>query len=381
MVLVCRRPNPRVNFLDKKDVPRLLGGSSEGAGKGRTLKHILMFLCVALLFFVPHSLYAQRRQVRVTAAQASVYDAPRANALVLGQLPRGKLLQATGRTQGDWLEIEAPPEISGWIFGELLAGDVVEATTVRIRSGAGVGYEGLGNLVRGDRIDRRGSQGGWIEFAGVPAMRIWIERSMVSAPAAVDLTATPPRPAPPPEPVPEPPREPVRPSPPQPRPEPSPPPPAPVPAERPAPPRPAPSPAPVPEAPLPRPQPVPVPTRDPAPVQRRTLPVPRVDREIHVSEAKKLLPPGFRLVRQAPQGENVQLQGVIRPVGFGLFRPAAYRLVADGPFPTNTQAYLISDTTLLGRAVGRRATISGMRFWLMGAREPVIVVQSLRVSP
>jgi len=76
----------------------------------------------------------------------------------------------------------------------------------------------------------------------------------------------------------------------------------------------------------------------------------------------------------------VQLQGIIRPVGFGLFRPAAYRLVADGHFPGGTQAYLISDTTSLGRAVGRRAAISGIRFWLIGAREPVIVVQSLRVS-
>jgi len=348
-----------------------------------------MFLCVALFSFAPHVLYAQRRIVRVTAAQASVYDAPRADAVVLGELSRGEALQATGRTQGDWLEIEAPPAISGWIFGELLRGDVVEATTVRIRSGAGVGYEGLGNLVRGDRIERRGTQGGWVEFAGVPAMRIWVERSMVSAPAAVDLTATP-RPTPPPEPVPEPPREPVRPTPtpaPPPRPEPEPapppsPPPAPVPAERPAPPRPAQRPAPVAEAPLPRPQPVPVPTREPTPVQRRIVPVtpaPGVDRDREVREAKDVLPPGFRLIRQAPQGEQVQLQGVIRPVGFGLFRPAGYRLVADGHFPGGTQAYLISDTTSLGRAVGRRATVSGIQFWLIGAREPLIVVQSVRV--
>ena len=166
------------------------------------LKHILALLFLALALIAPNASFAQRREVRVTALQASVYDAPRANAEVLGQLPRGKMLQTTGRTQGDWLQVEAPPEISGWVFGELLDGDVVQSTTVRIRSGAGVGYEGLGDLVRGDRIRRRGSQGGWIEFEGTPAMRVWVERSMVSAPAAVDLTAAarpePPAPVPPP---------------------------------------------------------------------------------------------------------------------------------------------------------------------------------------
>ena len=365
-------------------MPRPPGGST-GGRKGEALKHILAILFLASLLVAPDSVLAQRREVRVTAAQASVYDAPQSNAGVLGQLPRGKTLQSTGRTQGDWLEIEAPPEISGWVFGELLRGDVVEATSVRIRSGAGVGFEGVGNLVRGDRIRRRGSQGGWVEFEGVPQMRVWVERSMVSAPAAVDLTATP-RPSPPPvEPAPAPPpREtprPPSPAPPPPVPEPA---PLPAPVARPAPP-PAEEPMALPPAPLPRPVPVPVPPREIVPPpSRRIVPVPaaRVEEQaMQRREAQALLPSGARLVRQAPQAEFVRVQGIIRPAGIGLFRPAAYRLVSDGHVPGGTRAYLISDAVPLRRVTGQRATISGIRFWLIGVREPVIVVQSIRLSP
>jgi len=333
------------------------------------LRNILSIMA-ALLLAWPQAAAAQRREVRVTAAQAIVYDAPRANAEVLGQLPRGKLLYATGPTQGDWLEIEAPPEISGWIFGELLRGDVVEASSVRIRSGAGVGFEGLGTLVKGDRITRRGSQGGWVEFVGLPAMRIWIERSMVSAPAAIDLTAAP-RPVAPPAPAPAP-RPEVTPAPAA----------APAPVVRPEPvvvepppPQPPPAPAPSPTVPVPAPLPPPRPVAVPP----MPVPVARPDREDQIQHAKNQLPPGFRLVGHAPQGQVVRLEGIVRPVGFGLFRPTQYRLATGAAqSPIRTIAYLLPDTFSLQRQIGRPVAVTGLRFWLMGVRDPVIVIQSIQ---
>ncbi|MFU8780421.1 MAG: SH3 domain-containing protein [Kiritimatiellia bacterium] len=358
------------------------------------MKHILISMFALALMWRAPDLYAQRREVRVTAPQASVLDAPRPNALVIGQLSRGKSLHSTGRTQGDWLEIEAPSDITGWVFGELLRGDIVEASSVRIRSGAGVGFEGLGTLVKGDRITRRGAQGGWVSFEGIPAMRVWVERSMVSAPAAVDLTAAvppvaapsdsparvvtapPPPPPPPPAPVasvPVPVPAPVTP-----------------PAEVSAP---APTPVPVvrrwpalPDPVVPLQPPPPPPVRrvsapPPLPIRRPSPPsqaLPAAARPDQMQRAKRALPPGFRLLGHLPQGQIVRMEGIVRPVGFGLLRPSAYRLASSSmQVPGRTVAYLVSDDISLPRQVGRAVVLSGTRFWLMGVRDPVIVVQSI----
>ena len=345
------------------------------------MKHILALLVIAFLAIAPLAASAQQREVRVTAAQANVYDAPRSDAELMGQLPRGKMLRATGNINGNWLEIEAPAEISGWVFGALMQGDVVEATNVRIRSGAGVGFEGIGTLVRGDRIRRRGAQGGWIEIEGTGAMRVWVEQATVSAPAEVDLSANA-RPAAPPvatAPAPEPRREPQR----QPPAEPSPVPPPTVVRSAPAH-VPPPAPAPVAPTPAPLPAPRPVPERDPLPPVRPAAPfLPPVepDRTLSFDAAKALLPEVARLVREAPQGESVQMQGIVRPTGLGLFRPARYRLVSSGPYPALTAAYLIADTIPLERLVGRDMIITGRRFWLIGVRHPVVVLTAVQNAP
>jgi len=96
------------------------------------------------------------------------------------------------------------------------------------------------------------------------------------------------------------------------------------------------------------------------------------------AEAQALLPASARLIQQAPQGESVRMRGIIRPTGFGLFRPSHYRLVEGGNVPGGTTAYLISDSVPLPRLVGQTADISGFRFWLLGTREPVIVIQTIR---
>lgn len=348
-----------------------------------------------LLLLWPYVVAGQQREVRVASAQATVYDAPHPGAEVLGQLARGTSLRATGRTQGDWLEVEAPPQVSGWIFGELLRGDVVEASSVRIRSGAGVGFEGVGTLVKGDRIKRRGSQGGWVSFEGIPAMRIWIERSMVSAPATVDLTAAAPVatvPSAPPEsvtpqvpsavvpegpatvPSPSRPPEPVVPARPPPAPSPTVPSPAPVVARPRLPVTPVPPPAAAPV--MPGRGPVSEPPQPSSPLRPPMVAV--RDRVASAEAAQALLPGGFRLVGSAPQGRAVRLEGVVRPVGWGLLRPAPYRLTTDREdVPRRTLAYLVTQDLSLAAHVDRSLRVTGYHFWLIGVREPVIVVTAL----
>ncbi len=344
-----------------------------------------------------------RREVRVAAPSASVYDVPRATGHIIGRLPRGASLYATGRVNGDWMEVEAPVSVSGWIYGELLREDRVSVSSVKIRSGPGVEYGELGILQRGDAVRvRRKEEGGWVEFEGMPAMTVWVERSMVSSPAVVQLAeeapVTPTEPVPERDrvasvPVPEPPVQP----------------PERVVVPEVAPVRAAVHPEPAPST---RPSPAVVQAARPVSPPVRSEPAasasgstsmdarPRSGRArahgsvpngqfrepAHSFAPASIRPwseagfsPGWRPVRAAPQGEPVRVEGIVRPTGFGLLLPAGYRLVpADSIVPAQTIFFLHGESALLSRSLGRRVIVEGHRYWLIGVREPVIAVSHLR---
>lgn len=344
---------------------------------------------------------AEPRAVSITAVSAPIMDAASADAQELGRAPKGTRLAASGRTSGDWLEIQAPEFISGWVYGELVRDGLIAASSVKVRSGPGIGYEALGTLTRGEAVVVRGRRGDWVEIGGQPSLLVWIERAMVAEGAAVDLSVTqktpvapepveqavvvPPAVVSPGPPVPEPPvPEPVLPAPPPPVPVrtqvvavPAPPPPK-VPVKPAAPPvvyEPAPPPVvhgsvekpfrppavpvvvPVPEAPA-------VSVRRTA-SQRRASPV-----------ARSLSPVGVRLLASAPQGEPVDVSGVLRPVGAALFQPAPYRLVAPGGGgPARTVCYVTSPIAL--PPIGSSVRLQGLKYWVFGSRQPVVLVRDI----
>jgi hypothetical protein len=321
-------------------------------------------------------------------------DAAGPNAQELGRAAKGTRLTATGRTSGDWLQIQAPAFISGWVYGELVRDAVIAASSVKVRSGPGIGYPDLGTLTRGDAVVVRGRRGDWIEIEGQPALLAWVERAMVAEGAVVDMTAAAKPPVASPAPV-----EPAAPPPVEVVPKPLPPPtvspvppvaaPPPVMAASPAPSQPKPvdpppvrpvSP-PVAVSPVHRPvmppsadvQPVPAPTTA-MPVERTAVPSRRG------ASAMLLSPVGVRLLPFAPQGEPVIVSGELRPVGFTLFQPAPYRLVAaDGDGPARTLCFVTSPDAL--PPAGTTVRLQGLKYWVYGSRQPVVLVRDKTAVP
>ncbi len=358
----------------------------------RTLRYAGFSVLIAVLSGGEAS--AVPRLVSVTAVSAPIMDAASAEAQELGRAPKGTRLTASGRTSGDWLEIQAPDLVSGWVYGELVRDGVIAASSIKVRSGPGIGYEALGVMTRGEAVVVRGRRGDWVEMGGQPSLRVWIERAMVAEGAAVDLSVAQETPLAP-EPVAQavvPPAV-VSPEPPAPDPVLPVPPPVPVKpqvAALPAPPPLVPvkpAPPPVVYEPAPPPvvsKPVQKPFRSPAPVVvqppvppavpvRRTVPGRR-------ASAGSLSPVGVRLLKSAPQGEPVVVSGVLRPVGVALFQPAAYRLVASGDGgPAHTLCYVTSPGPL--PPMGSSVRLQGLKYWVFGSRQPVVLVREITLFP
>lgn len=360
-----------------------------------------MVFSVCLLFSAGGGTLAFSGHLTVSASTAAIMDAPAADAQVVGRLPKASVLTATGRKSGDWIEVAAPPSVSGWVYGELVRDNVIAASSVKVRSGPGIGYAALGVLTKGDNIVPRGRNGDWVEIEGLPSFLVWVDQSVMAEGATVDMTAVAPSPKKPesvavePPAVPDRDRQLV-------------PPPVPPPAADPminavpdavvhvAPPVDAPViPPPVktaPESPRTAPlqetsvaMPPPVRPPVPAPVPARPLPPrrPLIARPAPttLSPQGNQLPAGLRLLPSAPQGAEVSVSGVLRPVGVTLFSPAGYRLVsADATGPAVTLCYLAgsSDVKALQDRVGAAVVVEGLKYWVLGSREPVVLIRSIR---
>jgi uncharacterized protein YgiM (DUF1202 family) len=335
--------------------------------------------CVAFLgiLFSPVCGFSIEHPVFVTANAAPIMDAAAADAQVLGRAQKGTRLTATGRTSGDWLEIQAPAMVSGWVYSELIRDAQIAASSVKVRSGPGIGYPSLGTLTRGEAVVIRDRRGDWVEVKGQPALLVWIERAMVAEGAAVDLTAhaeppVTPAPVAKPEPVPEAVEtEDV------------------VPKPKPPPAKPA-KPAIVVKKPRPVVKPAPTsthvrkPTSKPAYTGTPTVtyqPIKPVMPEPRTATAERRLQPSIqgRLLKSAPQGQPVIVSGVLRPLGPSLFQPAPYRLVdARDKGPALTLCYLTGAKLL--PFLGRPVRVQGMKYWVSGSREPVIAVREISAS-
>lgn len=338
-------------------------------------------------------------EVFVSSAQAPLYDDSSSGAVVVGHVKRGARLVTTGRRSGDWIQVQAPETVSCWVFGELVKGDRIGVTSVKARSGPGVGYASLGTLHKGDPVERRGVDSGWVELAAPSTLAVWVEQSQVSRRAVVDLTAKPVRSE------------------------------AVAPEEAPASPPPAPE-KPVrvvrdvkPKPPAPKPKPVVAAPSSPSPVKPWTAPKrvspplaspqtevavvrrpsPRIvsdadgalgapsvapvarpsaslaaDLNRSPQQDRERVSSRFFLINHYPQGGEVMLRGVVRPTGFRLFAPSRYRLVSDElNLPARTVCYLLDDDLGLGRYVGQSVSIRARKYWIYGVSDPVVVVNAI----
>ena len=304
-------------------------------------------------------------KIRVTGVRVNVRAVADLQSEIVGQVVRGDVLSATGERRNGMVEIVPPRSVAAWVYGELVINDEVAASTVRVRSGPGIGFRSIGKIAKGYKVEVQETSGDWLRILPPSSCTVWISAEFVSGepsepPPVLDepvevvadnhgagsvepivrdhvVVDAPAKPQPvvvhsPPQPV----------------------------------------------APL-------IESSEPAvqPARRPVVPVspgkPVVPVKPAVAESQPQtvdVVQKLKLVSRAPQGKSVVVYGVIRPAGFlPLRRPSSYRLVITGSNKAaKTGCYLIGDKDLISAAVGKSVKVIGKKYWVQGVREPVVLV-------
>jgi len=137
------------------------------------------------------SVFAER--VRVTGDRVNIRAASNLTSRVMGQVSDGTVLQAV--TIGEtWVEILPPPDVFGWIHGDLVKEGRISSSRANIRSGPGVNYEIIARVEKNDPVKEQGRFNEWIKITPPEGTTVWISREYTGP--LEQITDTPPPPAP-----------------------------------------------------------------------------------------------------------------------------------------------------------------------------------------
>lgn len=158
------------------------------------MKKTLLFLSLCLVQA------ALADTVMVTGNRVNLRAAPHGHSEVVGQVSYDDRLTLHGAPTDVWVKVGIPPTCDVWIFSELLRNDLVIADKAQVRAGAGLNYHAVGQLVRGDRVEIRGTFKEWTKIAPPANCSVFITnlyvRVLTPEEAAQPGSATPAAPAP-----------------------------------------------------------------------------------------------------------------------------------------------------------------------------------------
>jgi hypothetical protein len=272
-------------------------------------------------------------QVKVIGQRINLRARADVQSEVVGQAADGDILVAKS-FQDDWVEVAAPDAIDLWVQRDFLKENVVTASKLNIRAGAGINFTVVGNLGKGDVVTLRGDFGEWVKIAPTPGSSLWVNRAYVQVlqpekakPPVVEAPAKPAVAV----------SEPIAPS---------------------------------------KPGEV-VATATPGSV---VMPSGAGARSV-VTEKPGTpvtkVPPDLVLIPLEGQGRVVQRDGYLQLSGFVLRQPSRYRLVQQTGRRVDTICYVRGNSAQLGSFVGQRLLIRGREYWVKGVRHPVVVPEQI----
>lgn len=260
--------------------------------------------------------------VVVHGARVNLRAKPAADAEPVGKVAEGAVLQAKS-FRDDWVEVVPPESVELWVHRDFVKDQTVTAEKLYIRTGRSINHSVVGTMARGEHLTVRGEFQDWLKIAPSPAASLWVSRKLVELQTAPPVKAAEAGPA------------------------------------------------------LPPPPPVAItvtetnaPTATAGALEQTVAPV-----------AGDFLPADIKtsLVPLEGQGKVVQLEGVLRVVGFGFRQPSRYRLVRLEGRSVATLCYVRGNSEQLNSLLDQRLLIQGRQYWVHGADYPVIIPE--RISP
>ena len=128
-------------------------------------------------------------QIRVTGTLVNVRAVGDPASEIVGQVARDDLLEATGNRRSGMVEIVPPPGTAAWVYGELIRNGKVVATSLRVRSGPGIGYRSIGKLLKGHSVKVVKTVGDWVKIEPPSVCRVWISGDFVEEHKQADSAA------------------------------------------------------------------------------------------------------------------------------------------------------------------------------------------------
>lgn len=126
----------------------------------------------------------------VKGDRVNLRAAARADSEVVGQVSSADTLILLGDLTEPWVKVSPPDKIDLWIYSNLVKDGKVAVNNAQVRSGAGLNFNVVGQLQRGDAITTRGKLGDWLKIAPFPTAAVWVTNSYV------ELKSAPPPPKP-----------------------------------------------------------------------------------------------------------------------------------------------------------------------------------------
>jgi uncharacterized protein YraI len=275
---------------------------------------------------------------KVLSDRVNLRAKPDSQGDVVTQVDRGATLTVKS-VDGDWVEVVPPDNAAFWVHRDLVSSNMVSATRLNVRAGAGINYTSVGALERGAAIVPRGVLGEWIKIAPLPAFSLWVSRPLV------EVAAPPPPPmvvavSAPPASLPA----------------------APAVAGRSLPP-------PVGPGAIARPLAPPGPLATAAPpavaASAATVPPPPAD---------------LKLIPLQGQGRLILVEGEVKPAEYLLGAPAPHRLTKHVGNTWTTICHLRGNRAQLDGFLGRSIRVKGREYWVQGSERPVVVVESIELD-
>lgn len=262
--------------------------------------------------------------VVVKSARVNLRAKPAADAEPVGKVAEGAVLQAKS-FRDDWVEVVPPESVELWVHRDFVKDQTVTAEKLAIRTGRSINHSVVGSMARGEKLTVLNEVQDWLRIAPTPAASAWVSRKLVE----VQLPGVAEKPV-----VAEPVAKPL--------------PPPPVPSAL-------------------------VTNVAPA-VAAPAVAAPVVAAAVFIPDDIK-----SALVPLEGQGRAVQLEGVLRVVGFGFRQPSRFRLVRLNGRSIETLCYVRGNSDQLNGLLDQPLRIQGRQYFVSGADYPVLVPE--RISP
>jgi len=149
---------------------------------------VFLLILLVIIAFTGIASAEENRTVTVTASILNLREAPNTSAKILDQLKKGELLTFLESSNG-WCKVSVRG-ITGWVLGKYVTkaetieknekSGIITGNNINVRKGAGLSYEVVAQLDKGEKIAVAETLDGWYRIRTDKGISGWVSSMYVS---------------------------------------------------------------------------------------------------------------------------------------------------------------------------------------------------------